>query len=70
MSVEPRSEARTPHRFDVLALVSGLLVTGVALVALWLSVGGSVDWSLVKIAAPLLLVVAGVVGLTLSRRRG
>jgi hypothetical protein len=52
----------------VLALVAGLLVTGIALVTIWLSVGGSVDWSLVKIAAPLVLVVVGVVGLTLSRR--
>ena len=69
MSLEPRADARTPHRFDVLALVTGLLVTGVALVALWFSLGGSVEWSLIKIAAPLLLVVAGIVGLTLSRHR-
>ncbi len=69
MSLEPRTGTRTPHRFDVLALVTGLLVTAVALVTLWLSVGGSVDWGLIKIGAPLLLVVAGVVGLALSRHR-
>lgn len=68
MSVPPRPQNTPAHRLDVLALVAGLLVTGIALVTIWLSVGGSVDWSLVKIAAPLVLVVVGVVGLTLSRR--
>ncbi len=57
------------RRIDVTALVLGLLLTGVAGIALWSSVTGSVDWRAVRIAAPLTLVVVGVIGLALSRNR-
>ncbi|MBA8793218.1 hypothetical protein FHX74_000812 [Friedmanniella endophytica] len=57
------------RRLDVTALVFGLLLSAVALVALWQSVVGRVDWAALKIAAPLSLVVVGVVGLALSRNR-
>lgn len=53
---------------DAVALVFGLLLTGVAAAGLWLSVTGSLDWSLLKTLAPLVLVVVGVLGLALSRR--
>ncbi len=54
---------------DVVALVIGLLLSTVAAAALWLAFAGSLDWSLVKIAAPLGLVLIGIVGLALSRNR-
>ena len=57
------------RRLDVVALVFGVLLTGVALASLWLSFTGSIDWQVIKIAAPLALVVVGVAGLALSRNR-
>jgi hypothetical protein len=56
------------NRLDSVSLVLGLLCTALALAGLWLSIGGRVDWSTVKIAAPLTLVLIGIVGLTASRR--
>ncbi len=56
-------------RVDVVALIFGLLLTGVAAGALWFTFTGSIDWALVRVAAPLVLVVVGVVGLALSRNR-
>jgi hypothetical protein len=56
------------NRLDTVSLVLGLLCTALALGGLWLSIGGSVDWSTVKIAAPLTLVLIGIVGLAASRR--
>jgi hypothetical protein len=53
---------------DVVALVFGLLLTGVAVAALWQSLVGSLPWSQLKTVAPVTLVVVGVLGLTLSRR--
>lgn len=56
-------------RVDVVALVAGLLLTGTASVSLWLAFMGSIDWHLVSIATPVVLVVVGVLGLALSRSR-
>lgn len=56
------------RRLDVVALVFGLVLTGTAATCLWLSLVGSVNWSLLKTVAPLSLVVVGVIGLALSRR--
>jgi membrane protein YdbS with pleckstrin-like domain len=60
------SRARAPR--DVVALVFGLLLTCVAAAALWLAVVGSLNWSLLRTAAPIALVVVGVLGLASSRR--
>lgn len=57
------------RRPDVVALVFGVVISAVAALALWLSLGGAVNWSGLKIAAPLGLVVVGVLGLALSRNR-
>lgn len=57
------------RRFDVVALIFGVLLSGAGFVSLWLSFVGSVDWHLLKIVAPLALVVLGVLGLALSRNR-
>ncbi|MET0694003.1 MAG: hypothetical protein ABWY56_08725 [Propionibacteriaceae bacterium] len=57
------------NRVDVVALVFGLLLTAVGAGALWLAIAGSLDWQLVKVAAPLALVVVGVLGLAFSRNR-
>ena len=54
--------------WDVVALVFGLLLTGVAVAALWLSFTGSLNWSVLRTATPLALVTIGGVGLALSRR--
>lgn len=57
-----------PQR-DVVALVFGLLLTGIAGTTLWISLVGPLSWRLLTTAAPLALVVIGIVGLLLSRRR-
>lgn len=54
---------------DVVSLLMGLLLTTIAGVVLWLTFVGPLNWSLVKVAAPFGLVVAGVIGLALSRNR-
>jgi len=54
---------------DVVALIFGLVFTSIAVGSLWLSFGGSINWQLVKIIAPLGLIAAGVLGLALSRNR-
>jgi hypothetical protein len=56
-------------RLDVVALVTGVLLTGIAVASLWWSVTGWLDWEALRIAAPLALVAVGVVGLVLSRNR-
>ena len=56
-------------RVDVVALVTGLLLTAAGVVSLWLAVTGSVDWSRISVLAPLALVGVGVLGLALSRNR-
>ncbi len=56
-------------RVDVVALISGLLLSGVALGSLWLAFTGSISWPLIRVIAPLALVVVGVLGLALSRNR-
>lgn len=55
-------------RFDVVALVTGVCFLGLALAVLTTAVLGPLSWGLVKIVAPLVLVVVGVAGLALSRR--
>lgn len=55
-------------RFDVVALVTGVCFLALALTVLTDALVGPVSWGLVKIVAPLVLVVVGVVGLALSRR--
>jgi len=55
-------------RFDVVALVTGVCFLGLALAVLTNALVGPVSWSLVKIVAPVVLVVVGVAGLALSRR--
>ncbi len=54
---------------DVGALLVGVLLTALAAGSLWSTFFGSLNWHLIKIAAPLGLVVIGVVGLALSRNR-
>lgn len=54
---------------DVVSLIFGVLITGIALLSLWITYVGAVDWQALKIAAPLSLVVLGVAGLALSRNR-
>ena len=55
-------------RFDVVALVAGVCFLGLALAVLANALVGPVSWGLVKIVAPVVLVVVGVAGLALSRR--
>jgi ATP/ADP translocase len=55
-------------RFDVVALVTGICFLGLALAILANALVGPVSWALVKVVAPVVLVVVGVAGLALSRR--
>lgn len=55
--------------YDVVALITGVVLSMVALGALWLAFVGPLPWPVIKIAAPLGLVALGVCGLALSRNR-
>ena len=57
------------RRLDVVALITGVLLTGIAAASLWWSITGWLNWETLKIVAPLSLVAVGVVGLALSRNR-
>ena len=57
------------RRPDSVSLVLGLLATALAIGGLWLSFGGNLDWSTLKVAAPLTLVLIGIIGLAASRPR-
>lgn len=57
------------RRPDTVSLVLGLLTTVLAAAGLWMSIGGTLNWAAVKIAAPLILVVIGIIGLAASRSR-
>lgn len=54
-------------RRDTVALILGLLLTGVALGSLWFSITGVMDWDVLTLAIPIGLVVVGVAGLAVSR---
>ena len=55
-------------RFDVVALVTGVCFACLALALLSDALVAPLTWGLVKVVAPVVLVVVGVVGLALSRR--
>lgn len=58
----------TPRRrSDVVGLLTGLMACALAGLGLWAAFG-TVAWSVVAVAAPIVLVVLGVVGLLASRR--
>ncbi|MBO0812498.1 MAG: hypothetical protein J2P23_10690 [Microlunatus sp.] len=57
------------RRPDAVSVVLGLLATMLAIGGLWLSLGGNVDWSALRVAAPLVLVLVGIIGLAASRPR-
>ena len=57
------------RNIDVLALVLGVVFIAIAGLVLWMSLLGSVNWQVVRVAAPLGLLSLGVVGLALSRNR-
>lgn len=54
-------------RRDTVALIFGLILTGVALCSLCFAFTGALDWELVKLATPIGLVVIGIAGLAVSR---
>jgi hypothetical protein len=54
-------------RRDTVALIFGLLLTGIALGSLWFAVTGVLDWAALKLAIPVALVVVGIAGLVVSR---
>ncbi len=56
------------RRYDVVALVTGVCFLGLALAVLTDALVAPLSWALVKVVAPLVLVVVGVAGLALSRR--
>jgi hypothetical protein len=58
----------TREPLDVVSMVFGLLMVGMATAALWLAFTGSLDWNLLKTAAPFALVGVGALGLVLTRR--
>lgn len=68
MSTRLRTARSRPRR-DVVALVVGLVLTGLAGAALWHAVTGSLPWALLRSATPLALVLVGGLGLLLTRRR-
>jgi uncharacterized membrane protein YuzA (DUF378 family) len=57
------------RRVDVVALVLGVVLTAVAVLSLWSTLVGAINWGIVQIVAPLGLVATGIIGLALSRNR-
>jgi len=57
------------RRPDAVSVILGLMATILALGGLWLSFGGSIEWSTLRIAAPLVLVLIGIIGLVAARPR-
>lgn len=55
------------RRPDATSLVAGILFVLLAALADWVAFGGRVSGGFLTVAAPLVLVVLGVVGLLLSR---
>ena len=55
--------------YDVVAMIAGVVFIVVALGGLWVTLVGPLPWGVIKIVAPLGLVVLGVAGLALSRSR-
>lgn len=55
------------RRPDVVALLAGLIACAVAALGLWAGFG-TVSWPAVTVAAPLCLVVIGLIGLIASRK--
>jgi hypothetical protein len=55
--------------YDVVALITGVVICCVALGGLWLALVGPLPWPAIKIVAPLGLVALGLGGLALSRNR-
>lgn len=54
---------------DVVSLIAGLLLSTIAVFALWTTIAGRIEWGVLRVAGPLTLVVVGVLGLALSRGR-
>lgn len=57
------------RRFDLVAFIFGMIMIAVAVVAMWMALAGPIPFAWLKVAAPLFLVLVGVVGLTISRNR-
>ena len=54
---------------DVLALVLGIMITGVAAAVLWTTLVGPLPFDVLRVGIPLLLVAAGLAGLVATRPR-
>jgi hypothetical protein len=57
------------RRLDASSLIWGLLFLLIAGLGLWVAVGGPIDWHLITISAPVVLIALGLLGLLLSRPR-
>ena len=57
------------RRHDVVALVAGVCFGCLALAVLTNALLAPLTWAVVKVVAPIVLVVVGVAGLALSRNR-
>ncbi|WP_026928302.1 hypothetical protein [Granulicoccus phenolivorans] len=64
MSGTPR-----PTRTDPVALIAGILMLLLASGVLWMAFGGPLDPIVLKLAAPFSLVLIGILGLLLSRKK-
>lgn len=56
-------------RLDLVAFIFGMIMVAVAGVTLWMTLVGAISLEWLKVAAPLFLVLVGVLGLTLARPR-
>lgn len=59
---------RSRHR-DAVALIAGVLMILLAAGVLWMAFGGPLDPIVLKLAAPFSLVLIGILGLLLSRKK-
>lgn len=54
-------------KLDSASLVWAVVLGGVAALGLWQATGHRIDWGWLTIAAPVILIATGVLGLLLSR---
>lgn len=65
MSDTPRT-----RQLDVGSLIWALILAAFAALAISIALGHTPDWSLIKILAPVYLILLGLLGLVLSRHPG
>ncbi|MGA4508995.1 hypothetical protein ACQB6R_10740 [Propionibacteriaceae bacterium G1746] len=57
------------YRVDANSLIWGVILLGVATIGLVRSFGVAINWQVVQVAAPLVLIALGALGLVINRHQ-